>query len=292
MVTVRNEYLTLRVDEFGAQMTELCSNKGTEYLWNADKTYWGENAPVLFPFVGRMTDGNYILRGARYSMPLHGFAKRNTFAIEEQTAESVTFALRDTDETRKEYPFRFTFRVRYALRDSSVAVTYFVKNDGDDTMPFGIGGHPGFRVPLAEGTKFEDYEIRFPEPCMPDRIGFSDTGYLDGTALPYPLKDGVSIPLRHDLFDCDAIVLRHTPRSVTIRSDKTSRSVTVDFPGMPYIGFWHMPKTDAPYVCIEPWVSLPSRQDIVEDLAFKADLTRLAPGEEYTNEWKITVTDE
>ncbi len=292
MVTIQNDCLALRVDEFGAQMTELCSKAGTQYLWNADKAYWGESAPALFPFVGRMTDGVYTLHGTQYSMPLHGFAKRNMFAVEERTAESVTFLLKDTDETRKDYPFRFTFRVTYTLRGASVVVTYFVRNDGDDTMPFGIGGHPGFRIPLAEGTKFEDYEIRFPEPCMPDRIGFSDTGYLDGSALPYPLKDGVSIPLRHDLFDHDAIVLRHTPRSVTIRSDKTSRSVTVDFPGMPYIGFWHMPKTDAPYVCIEPWVSLPSRQGIVEDLAFKADLTRLAPGEEYTNEWKITVTDE
>ena len=82
------------------------------------------------------------------------------------------------------------------------------------------------------------------------------------------------------------------PRAVSIRSDKTKRSVTVEFPGMPYIGFWHRPKTEAPYVCIEPWVSLPSRQDIVEDFAFKADLLHLAPGEEYTNEWKITVTDE
>ena len=292
MAVIQNEYLTLRAEEFGAQMVGLCSKGGTQFLWNADKTYWGETAPVLFPFVGRLTDGAYTVHGTRYAMATHGFAMRNAFEIEEQTAESVTLVLRDTEEIRKDYPFRFTFRVKYALQGSSALVTYFVKNEGDEVMPFGLGGHPGFRVPLAEGTAFEDYELRFAEPSTPDRIGFSDACYLDGSALPYPLKDGVSIPLHHDLFDRDAVVLQNMPRAVSIRSDKTKRSVTVEFPGMPYIGFWHRPKTDAPYVCIEPWVSLPSRQDIVEDFAFKADLLRLAPGEEYTNEWKITVTDE
>lgn len=29
--------------------------------------------------------------------------------------------------------------------------------------------------------------------------------------------------------------------------------------------YW--PKTDAPYVCVEPWTSLPSRQDVVEELS-------------------------
>ena len=139
MITIQNEYLTLRAEEFGAQMVELGSKGGTQFLWNADKTYWGETAPVLFPFVGRLTDGAYTVHGARYAMATHGFAKRNAFAVEEQTAESVTLVLRDTEEIRRDYPFRFTFRVKYALSGSSVLVTYFVKNEGDEVMPFGLG---------------------------------------------------------------------------------------------------------------------------------------------------------
>ena len=46
-----------------------------------------------------------------------------------------------------------------------------------------------------------------------------------------------------------------------------TRRVTVSYPDMDYIGFWHATLTEAPYVCIEPWSSLPSRQDIVEDLS-------------------------
>ena len=74
-------------------------------------------------------------------------------------------------------------------------------------------------------------------------------------------------------------------------SAKTSRSVTVTYPQMPYLGIWHMPHTDAPYVCIELWASLPSRQDVVEELSCKSDLIHLAQGAEYENVWTIMISE-
>lgn len=79
---------------------------------------------------------------------------------------------------------------------------------------------------------------------------------------------------------------------MSLCSEKTGKSVTVAYPQMPYLGIWHMPHTDAPYVCIEPWASLPSRQDVVEELSCKSDLIHLAPGAKYENQWSITITEE
>ena len=58
---------------------------------------------------------------------------------------------------------------------------------------------------------------------------------------------------------------------------------------MPYLGMWHVPNTDAPYLCIEPWSSLPARQNVVEDFACKSDLIQLGPGKTYINTWSITI---
>ena len=112
MLTLRNENLTLCVDPFGAQMMELRSRQGTQFLWNGDEKYWRDRAPVLFPYVARLTDGCYTLYGERYSMDIHGFAKDSVFSIEEQSADSVTFCLRQTPETLRQYPFHFAFRDR------------------------------------------------------------------------------------------------------------------------------------------------------------------------------------
>ena len=79
MLTLQNENLTLCVDPFGAQMMELGSKQGTQFLWNGDKQYWPDRAPVLFPYVARLTDGCYTLCGERYSMDIHGFAKDSVF---------------------------------------------------------------------------------------------------------------------------------------------------------------------------------------------------------------------
>ena len=85
-------------------------------------------------------------------------------------------------------------------------------------------------------------------------------------------------------------MLKGTPPRVCLRSGKSSRSVTVDFPQMNYIGFWHRPKTDAPYVCIEPWLSLPGRHGQTEDLARQEHLIRLPAGSVYENNVTITLT--
>ena len=104
-------------------MMELRSRHGTQFLWNGDAKYWRDRAPVLFPYVARLTDGSYTLYGERYSMDIHGFAKDSVFSVEEQSADSVTLCLHETPETLRQYPFRFTFRVRYALRGWTVNVT-------------------------------------------------------------------------------------------------------------------------------------------------------------------------
>ena len=91
MIELQNENLTLRVDPLGAQMMELRSRQGTQFLWNGDAKYWRDRAPVLFPYVARLTDGSYTLYGERYSMDIHGFAKDSVFSVEEQSADSVTF---------------------------------------------------------------------------------------------------------------------------------------------------------------------------------------------------------
>ena len=154
MLTIQNEYLRLTVDPHGAQMMELATAKGTQLLWNGDEKYWTDRAPVLFPFVGRLTGGQYRLHGKVYPMSIHGFAAASEFSVLEQSADAVTLALRDNEETLRQYPLHFEFLVRYALHGRELEIGYTVRNPNAEELPFGIGGHPGFRVPLCAGTAF------------------------------------------------------------------------------------------------------------------------------------------
>ena len=101
------------------------------------------------------------------------------------------------------------------------------------------------------------------------------------------LQDDRILPLKHGLFDHDAIALKNTLGQVTLKSDKGHRAVRVTYPDMPYLGLWHPPFTESPFLCIEPWTMLASRKGIIEDLATHPDILHLAPGKTYENTWMI-----
>ena len=163
------------------------------------------------------------------------------------------------------------------------------KNADEKTMYFGVGGHPGFNVPFEKGTNFEDYYLEFASEKSVKRVGFSEDCFVTGEMTDFPLEDGVRLPLSHDMFDDDAIVLMNMAPSVTLKSRMSTKKICVTYPNMSYLGIWHMPKTDAPYICIEPWSSLPSRKDVVEDLETQPNLISLESGCEYENEFMIKI---
>lgn len=283
-----NSRLSVTVSSRGAELQSIRSGP-TEYLWGGSPELWPDRSPLLFPFVGRLTDGRYCYRGAFYPMEIHGFARKMDFSVSEHSADRIEFMLRDSEETNSVYPFRFILRVRYRLSRDTILVRYIVENQSEEIMYFGIGGHPGFRVPLEEGMTFSDYCLEFSSRHTPTRVGHTASCFLSGEDRPFPLEDGRRIPLRHSLFDEDAVVLKDVAGEVTLKSKTGERAVRVSYPDMPYLGLWHVPHTEAPYLCIEPWTSLPSRQGIVEDLQAKSDLIRLDPRKIYRNRWQITV---
>lgn len=287
MYTIGNGQIKVQLNELGAALTSVLDMEGNEHLWQGDANYWTGQAPNLFPYIGRLTDGRYYLNGQTYCMGIHGFARNMVFNASLQSKSSILFSLKYSEETYRVYPFMFEFLVHYEVEGNEIRITYMVRNEGNETMYFAVGGHPGFRVPFMDGTVFEDYYLEFSQECKPVRVCFSENCMLTDERRLFPLEDDCRLPLKHSLFDEDAIVLQNMARQVRLRCTKHDKYVQVSFPEMPYLGLWHKPKTDAPYVCIEPWSSLPSREGIVEDFSKQPDLITLLPGKEYTS--RITI---
>ncbi len=289
IITIKNEKLQVKIDTLGAELKSICTTDGCEYLWQGDPAIWDGQAPNLFPYIARLTQGKYSYGGKEYQMPIHGFLPTTEVQVEKQCESSITFLLESNEDTLQMYPFVFALRLTYTLEENIVKVETQVDNKDNKTMYFGIGGHPGFNVPLEEGLSFTDYRLEFADISHPARVGFTKDVFLSGVDEAYPLKDDRFIPLSHDLFDEDAIILKHVAHEVSLISDKGNRSVTVRYPDVNVIGFWHMPMMEAPYVCIEPWSSLPSRQGIIEHIDQQSDLIALGAQQRYRNSWEIEI---
>ena len=150
---LNNEKLCVRVAAEGAQLQSIRGADGTEYLWQGDERFWRGRATNLFPYVGRLTDDKYTWRGAEYAMTRHGFARTSVFEAEKVSDARLVLTLTASEATRAVYPFEFKLSLVYELDGDALHVTYRVENRGEGPMAFGLGGHPGFNVPLAPGLR-------------------------------------------------------------------------------------------------------------------------------------------
>ncbi len=290
MYTISNDNLEVQISDLGAEFMSVKSKRnGVEYLWQGDKTYWGGRAYNLFPICGRLTQGKYVYKNKEYEMNLHGFLRKSVLTAEASNHAAVAFCFKSDEQTRSMYPFDFCYRISYALVGRDILISVTVKNCSSEPMYFALGGHPGFNAPLEKGV-FEDCYLQFEKSDNLKAIDFSDTCYALRTKREFKLEKGNILKLSHSLFDNDAIVLEGAYGSVALRSAKDDKAVVVKFPAaMKYLGLWHAPKTDAPYVCIEPWTSLPSFDGEVDNLETKHEMFALAPKEEYCLDWSIEI---
>ena len=288
LYTIENKKLKVEISSLGAELMSIKSKAdGCEYLWQGDAKYWASRACVLFPICGRLVDGYYTYEGQKYEMNLHGFARKTEYTMVEQKEDSITFELKADDTSKAMYPFDFTFRVTYSLDGNRLLNSLNVINTGDKVLPYAVGGHPGFNVPLESGSKFEDWYLSFGEKCEPEMFLVAPSCCLAGGTVPFKLKCGTRLPLKHDLFDNDAIFLKNTAKSITIKSAASKKSLTVEFPDFDYVGIWHTMKADAPFVCIEPWTGLPATDGIHDDFATKQAMKYIEIGKSATHEFTI-----
>lgn len=287
--TIENNFLTVQISSLGAELYSIKSTDGTEYLWQGDTRYWGGRAPIMFPICGRLFEGKYTYLGKEYEMGSHGIARHQEFSLKCQEKSKITLSLVGNEETKKSYPFDFVFDVTFSLNDSSILVEYKVTNTDSKDIIFGLGAHPAFNVPLEPDLAFEDYRVEFEKECDAFRVEFSPTCFCTRNDKLYLGKKTRTIDLKHNLFDNDAIFLYNTPKKITLLSSKGSKSVTLKFDNMKYIGLWHATKKDAPYVCIEPWCSSPSDDGVIDDLMTKKEMVHLPANCMHKTKYEIII---
>lgn len=137
MITIENEQLRVQVDPHGAQMHSIrLKNSTKEYLWQGNPTAWDRQAPILFPFVGKLKDDQFKFKGKTYHQTQHGFARDSDFQVVDQSQSAVSFQLEDSPKTLTVYPFKFNLRVSYQLIGHRIQVSFDVLNPASDKKLF------------------------------------------------------------------------------------------------------------------------------------------------------------
>lgn len=286
MFELNNEYLSIKINAFGAELHSIFNHKNNiEYLWQGDANFWSKRAPILFPIVGQLINNQYTHKNKVYNLPRHGFAREKQFECIKQENELIIFQLESNDETLLVYPFKFQLQISYQLKNNQLSVAYEVKNLDADVLYFSIGAHPAFNVPLLPNEQFEDYFLQFNEKETASRWTLQD-GLIDQPIDWY--KNDSKQELSRAILADDALVFKQLKSSsIQLLSNNHQHGVRVDFEGFPYLGIWSA--TNAPFVCIEPWCGIADHVGKDGSLEQKEGIISLATNAVWNNQYCISI---
>lgn len=255
----------------GAELTSI-EYEGKERLHDG-KIAWKRHSPILFPIVGKLIENKTQIKNNTYEMTQHGFARDMTFEVMEYTEQIQSYLLKSSEETKKKYPYDFLLTVTHYAKENTVTTEYHVMNMGEEVMPFGIGGHPAYRLDYTKCyLEFEEEEQQVIRYELEDGlIAKEETEVL-----------GKQIPLEESSFDKDAIIWKKLKSAkVWVKEKKTNKIILeFNFKGFPYLAIWS--KKNAPFLCIEPWYSIADKKDGKGIFEEKEGIIFLKPKEEFS----------
>lgn len=293
MQVLENERFRVEISEMGAELTSFKSKTtGTEYVWQADPVAWKRHAPILFPIVGRLKDKTYIADGKAYEITQHGFGRDLEWQVQPESATCVSFTLTPNDYTKKMYPWDFKCTVRYTLNGASLKKEHITENCSGSTMYYEVGGHDAYNLCWQDGEQITDYYVAFEGTDKLCRIVTDEAVMLTEERMDVPLDNG-RLPITRELFANDAVMAEGLPvRRASIGCTKSSRRVTMDFADFDYFAVWSPYKDfDVPFVCLEPWSTLPDGSYLDHAIEHKTGVRVLQPGQRETLSFTTTIRE-
>lgn len=288
-VKLENEFLCVEIAEMGAEVTRIYDKtEDNEILWEGNPVYWKRHSPVLFPNVGKTYKNRVLINGTQYPTSQHGFARDNVFTCIEAANEKASFMLRSSEETKEVYPFDFELHINYKLNKKELTVEWQVKNCGDETMYFTIGGHPAFRFAKPEETK-ADYILKIPGKEKIEYVLIDISCGCANVDKVHTLQlSEETYPLSDEMFANDALVVDNgqIEEAWLCHKDGTPY-VGVRSEGFPNYGIWSV--EGAPFVCLEPWMGRCDNAGFNAELSEKPNVNKVEAGEKFIKDYTIVV---
>jgi aldose 1-epimerase len=148
-----------------------------EVLWSADDFAAGgrpsaSGNPLLFPFAGRLRGTSVVLDGRSFTLAagdgrgnaIHGFVLDRPWEVPRREEHGAVGLFRSTNfpELKDAWPSAWELECRYELTGRELRSWLTARNTGAEPLPFSLGTHPYFRLPLGPEGSAEDCVLRVP----------------------------------------------------------------------------------------------------------------------------------
>ncbi len=164
----------------------------------------GSGIPILFPFPNRIRAGKFTWDGKDYSLPttdkfgnaIHGLCLDRPWRVIEQRDDFVTgqFQLSvDAPDRLSLWPTDFVIEVDYEIIQNRLRANFRIGNPSNRPLPWGLGTHPYFKLPLGKNSQPGDCLIEVPAAKRWELADCLPTGNLLDLDESYDLRSGAYV---------------------------------------------------------------------------------------------------
>jgi aldose 1-epimerase len=255
----------------------------------------GSGIPILFPFPGRMRGTRFELAGRTFELPagdrfgnaIHGIVYTRPWAIVERTATRAVgqfHASRHDPALLDCWPADFCLTATYELAGNTLRCDLLIENPDDHALPWGLGVHPYFRLPLSaekdqekRRTLAEKCRITVPAAKHWELIDMLPTGRCLNATGARAVSDGMDFARTQlddvftDLEFCGGQC------TATIEDPASNAALAIRFQ-QPFANcvVYNPPHREA--ICIEPYSCVPGQFGEQGGVPVQKALSLLPPG--------------
>jgi len=274
-----------------------------EILWTAKDFVSGQarpassGIPILFPFPGRLAGTRFRFEGRDYELEgedalgnaIHGFVLKRPWPVIEQWPHRLVgriTASKDIPDVLRRWPSDFQITAAYEVTAGQLTLSIEVVNVGDGPLPFGLGAHPYFRVPIG-GTDADACRINVPVRQCWDLRDMLPTGKLIPAAEAGLPPAGIQFSAaRFDHVFTD-VITQDGHATATIADPVSGRTTRLTFDDSFRECVVYTPH-HREAICIEPYTCVPDAYGLAQ-AGHETGLRVLAPGESFRAKMDIAV---
>ncbi len=272
---IENQFLLIEFSLKGGEIIRFFDKENNQdIVWQNKPEIWKYQTPFLFPKIGSLNPNQYHVGENQYKLENHGFFRTSNLIVEKQSETTISFILKENEETLSRYPYQFEFRLNYTLENQSLNINVEIKNKDKKVMPFELGYHPAFQI-----SRYLDTKIVFPTQFV-ERYS-----YLNKTDLRVRRRTRNVIHIAQRFFERRGTLIYKGIKTpyVLVTPNYKLQFESNDFE---YLAIW---SNNEQFVCVEPWSNLPDLFENKVNWIDRDHITRLAPNEIKNYSLKLTV---
>lgn len=270
MYTIENNYLKVSITTKGGSLTSIYDKRlNKELLYQPIEGSWQSQDIVIFPFIAKIKNDTYTIDNKPYVMQKHGLLRYRELNLINKTKDSITLGKVSDNDTLKEYPYKFDFKVNYTLINNTLKLTYTVRNIDSKSIYYSLGGHPAYQIKgklINNIYEFDNAYITFNKKINLNRYVLNEDGSLITGIENIGYKDRIDIT-KSLLKKVKTLILDATEIDyVELHNDNDVIKFNIN--NAKTLAIWTM-YDNGNYICVEPWWGIPDYENPILELKDK-----------------------